>query len=268
MFNKVLKPILERLPESNRYERIWKLAQIDFKKRYYNDKLGLFWALINPLLRVAIYYLIFSIMLPKVSERIPNYALYLFLGLILWLSFTEMSRKGIRLLYKKKYLIENIEFDKVDLYYSNSLSVTFGLFFNILVFIAISLLTGVSWGLSILWLPVLFLTLFFIGTGFSMIVSVIYIYLKDIDHVLDIVFLLGIWTSGIFFAKEDVVREFPWYEYVNPFLGLIDNFRNVLIYHTEVDLVLLSVNLLMGLVLFLIGLFLLDKYSHKAMEYI
>lgn len=268
MFNKVFKPILERLPESNRFERIWKLAQIDFKKRYYNDKLGLFWALINPILRVAIYYLIFSIMIKKVSEGIPNYALYLFLGLILWLSFTEMSRKAIRLLYKKKYLIENIEFDKVDLFYSNSLSVTFGLIFNIIVFVLISLITGVTWGSSILWLPFLFMTLFFIGTGFSMIVSVIYIYLKDIDHVLDIVFLLGIWTSGIFFEKRDIVNVFPWYEYVNPFLGLIDNFRNVLIYQTEVDLVLLAVNLLMGLILYFIGLFLLERYSHKAMEYI
>lgn len=268
MFNKVLKPILERLPESNRYERIWKFAQIDFKKRYYNDKLGLLWALINPLLRVCIYYLIFSVMIKKISEGIPNYALYLFLGLIVWISFVEMSRKAIRLLYVKRYLIENIEFDKVDLYHSNALSVTIGLFFNILVFALISLLLGVSWSWSILWLPVLFLNLIFIGTGFGMIISVIYIYIKDVDHILDIIFLLGIWTSGIFFAKEQITNVFPWYEYANPMLGLIDNFRNVLIYQTEVDLLILAINLSYGILLYLIGFFLLNKYSHKAMEFI
>jgi ABC-type polysaccharide/polyol phosphate export permease len=65
-------------PENNRLERIWKLAQVDFKKRYYNDRLGLLWALINPIFKVIVYFLVFSLFF-KVQQE--NYGLYLFSGI-------------------------------------------------------------------------------------------------------------------------------------------------------------------------------------------
>ena len=48
------------LTKSNRLERIWLLAKIEFKLRYYENKLGLLWALIKPLLQMAIYYVAFA----------------------------------------------------------------------------------------------------------------------------------------------------------------------------------------------------------------
>jgi len=48
MLSKVLRPIYKLFPESNRFERIWKLAQLDFKKRYYHDNLGALWSLLEP----------------------------------------------------------------------------------------------------------------------------------------------------------------------------------------------------------------------------
>ena len=60
MINKILRPLIKRLPENNRIELIWKLAQVDFKKRYYNDSLGLFWALLNPIFRILIYCLLYT----------------------------------------------------------------------------------------------------------------------------------------------------------------------------------------------------------------
>ena len=146
MINYLLKPFEDRLPENNRLERIWKLAQVDFKKRYYNDYLGLLWALLNPIFRMAIYYFVFV----KIFQRsMPNYHLYLFMGLIFWLFFSESTKKGMTTLLSKRYLIENIVFNRLDLFYSLTLSVVFGLFFNMAAYLAMSLVTGVffSWHL-------------------------------------------------------------------------------------------------------------------------
>ncbi|MFK7934051.1 MAG: hypothetical protein AB8G22_11130, partial [Saprospiraceae bacterium] len=58
--NKVLRPVLEAIPANNRLERIWILAKVDFKKRYYHSSLGLVWALLNPIFQLSVYYTVFT----------------------------------------------------------------------------------------------------------------------------------------------------------------------------------------------------------------
>ena len=48
---------------SNKLERLWLLAKIEFKLRYYENKLGLLWALIKPVMDMTIYYVAFKIIL-------------------------------------------------------------------------------------------------------------------------------------------------------------------------------------------------------------
>ena len=104
MLNKIAGPIVKRLPISSRLERIWKLAQTEFKKRYYNDRLGLLWALMNPLFQVAVFYWVFTYIFNRVSEGIPNFALFLFGGIIAWQAFVETTKKCMKVLSTKRYL--------------------------------------------------------------------------------------------------------------------------------------------------------------------
>ena len=80
----ILKILNDWLNRSNKMERLWLLAKIEFKLRYYENKLGLLWALIKPLLDIAIYYVVFQIIL---KQNIPAFASYLFIGFILWVFF-------------------------------------------------------------------------------------------------------------------------------------------------------------------------------------
>lgn len=50
---------------SNKYERLWLLAKIEFKLRYYENKLGLFWALLKPIMDICVYYVAFKLILKK-----------------------------------------------------------------------------------------------------------------------------------------------------------------------------------------------------------
>jgi ABC-2 type transport system permease protein len=88
---------------SNKLERIWLLAKIEFKLRYYENRLGLLWALIKPLMDIAIYYTVFQIIL---KQRVPAFASFLFIGLIIWNFFIESTSGTIQILNTKKYLYE------------------------------------------------------------------------------------------------------------------------------------------------------------------
>lgn len=266
MINKILKPLLVRIPENNRLERIWKLAQVDFKKRYNNDRLGLIWALLNPILRVSVYYWVFTYVFARAIEGIDNYALFLFSGLIFWMFFTEGSRKSIKLLYTKSYLIKNIQFQKIDIYISHGLSVLLGFIFNLSAFVLVAVAIGVSFSLHILYLPVLIFTLYFLALGVGMIISILFIYIKDINHILDVLYLFGFWSSGVMFKGEKLLELFPPFLYLNPIVGVMINARKILIYNEEPLYYLLVHDLIYGIILFFIGTYLIKNFSYRAYE--
>lgn len=263
MINTLLRPILERLPENNRVERIWKLAQVDFKKRYYNDKLGLLWALLNPLFKIAIYYMVFTLVF-KIG--IENYAVFLFAGLILWMAWTEASTKGLSIIQSKKYLIENIKFNHIDLYISLTISVFIGFSFNLAAYLIFVAGVGIPWTWNLLYMPLILINVFMLCIGTAMILTVIQIYFKDIKHLWAIIVLAGFWSSGIFRRGELFLEALPPLRYLNPFVGIVMNMRAISFDGIGPDWSLMGINYTAGIIVLITGLLLYKNYSHKAIE--
>jgi ABC-type polysaccharide/polyol phosphate export permease len=262
--NKIIQPITNKIPESNRLERIWKLAQVDFKKRYYNDRLGLLWALLNPIFQIAVYYYVFTQILKM--DRIENYAIFLFCGLVVWLGFKEASTKGISMIRTKRYLIENIQFNQVDLFVSSTISVFMGIAFNTMALIIACVISGVGLSINLIYIPIIYINLFLISMGVAMILATIKIYLDDIVHLWTMITLVGFWTSGIFIRGELFLEQAPFLLYLHPFIGIIINMRNVTMYGLQPDFYMLSVTMIAGIVILLFGIFVYKKNAHKAIE--
>ena len=258
--------LLKKIKIGNRFERIWKIAQVDFKSRFYNDRLGLVWALLNPILRMLIYFFIFTFVLKKVSDDIENYAVFLFAGLIFWMAFIEMLKKGMKTLFQKRYLIFNIKVNKEDLYISSSLSILIAFLFNIVAYLIMSFIFGTHFTAKILFLPILITNTFLLGSGIGMILSIIYVHVRDIGHIVDLLIKLGFWTSGIFFKPELILEKAPILFYLNPFVGIIDNVRRVSLYNESPNIVTMNLNMIIGIIVFMIGFNMITRFSQTAME--
>jgi len=219
------------LPENNRLELIWKLAQVDFKKS-------------------IIYYIVLSRVF-RVNES--NFAFILFSGMILWMTFTESSRKGMNILKSKRYLIQSIRFNWVDLHISSVFSVFIGFSFNLFAYLIIALLAGISFSVHILFFPLILIVMFILCVGFSLLLSVAHIYLKDIEHLWTMLVLFGFWTSGVFQRSEVFLEVFPMLKYLHPFFGIIQNSRQLLLYNGTLDWGLLLYNFGYALTVFFVG---------------
>jgi len=260
----MIKKILESIPENNQMERIWILAKMDFKLRYYETFLGLIWALINPLFRLAIYYLVFSFLK---EMKVPNYGLYIFSGLIIWLYFQEATKQGTNVIKSKRYLLENINFRKLDLFLSSALSSTLGLIFNTSVYLIISIILGVYPGWNILFFPLLLFNLVLLVFSISLILSTIHIFMRDIRQVWDMVLVAMFWLNPIFYAKSALIFDkVPALLYINPLAGIIINTRNVLLLNQPPDWGLLLYNIAYASLFLLIGLTVFNSMFHKAAE--
>src|SRR3982751_1270452 len=127
----LIRIVTDWVKRSNKLERLWLMAKIEFKLRYYENKLGLLWALIKPVSDIVIYYVAFELIM---KQGVPNFISFLFIGLIMWNFFVECTTGTIQILNTKKYLYEFTNMNKIEIYISTILSNCIGFFFNFFMF--------------------------------------------------------------------------------------------------------------------------------------
>jgi ABC-type polysaccharide/polyol phosphate export permease len=258
-----LAELKENLFGGNKLERIWLLAKIEFKLRYQENKLGLLWALIKPLFQLVIYFIAFKIIM---RNNIPNFTIFLFAGLIIWQFFMEASSGLTVILKTKKYLYEYSNMSKIEIYLASMISISMGLFFNLLILMLFIYISQIEVGINFFYLPILFIVLFIFSLGVGLILSNLFILIRDISQVWPLVAQLMMWLSPIFFSTEMLSSKIPFITFINPMFGMISNLRNVLMYNTPPDFNLLLINTLHALLAIGVGLLLLNKIGTRASE--
>jgi len=259
----MLQKIIDRIPENNRLERIWLMAKFDFVTRYYGSFLGLFWALLKPLFQLGVFFIVFTVVFDSGTE---NFLLFLFIGIIMFQFFTESANGSMNIFKTKRYLLENIQINKLDIFYSAIAATFLGFLFNFVVFCAGNLVLNDVFSWSILYFPLVLANLIIMILATQLIFATISIYLKDIDSIWFVLNNLLFWGSGIFFDLSTLTGKAVFIKYINPLAGILMNARDILIYGKPIDSQLLIINLATAIVFLLIGLLIFKKYSAKALE--
>ena len=251
---------------SNKSERLWLLAKIEFKLRYYENKLGLFWALIKPLMDIAIYYVVFQLIM---KQDIPSFASYLFIGLIIWNFFLESTTGTVQILNTKKYLYEYSNMNKLEIYVSTLLSNSIGFFFNFIMFMIFFnfMEKGTAHSnFQTLWILPLFVNLYILALATSLIISNIYVIAKDITQVWQVFTQVLFFLSPILYNVDRFKTALPMFDYLNPLAGIIINARKITMQGTSPDFKLFLFDFGYAIILLIFGTFLLNKLGSKAAE--
>lgn len=250
-------------PTRNQLERIWIIAKTDFKLKYYDTFLGMIWALIMPLVRLLIYWVVFSNIFNK---KIDNYGLYIYSGLLLWMFFQQGTKKGISALRSKSYLMMNVKVRKLEIFFSSLLASFLVFLSNFIVYLIFCLFFDLPWSLNVLYMPIMILNVCILVFGVMLILSTIHIFMRDINQLWDMILLAWFWINPIFFAKAIIFETFPFLLYVNPLAGIIINFRATIMEGKPPDWNIVAYDYAYAFVLLAIGLLLINKFYHKAAE--
>jgi len=259
----MFQKIIDWIPENNRLERIWLMAKFDFVTRYYGSFLGLFWALLKPLFQLLVFFIVFTVVFKNKTE---NFLLFLFLGIILFQFFSESAMVSMKIFKTKRYLLENIQINKLDIFYSAIAATFLGFFFNFMVFSVGNFLLNDSFSWSILLFPLVLGNLLIIILATQLIFATTSIYLKDIDNIWFVMNTMLFWGSGIFFDLSTLTGKAVLIKYINPLAGILMNGRAILVYGNPLDMNLLAINLLTAVIFLLFGLWIFKKFSAKALE--
>src|SRR5438445_3521933 len=167
------------------------LVSKELKIKYKGTALGLLWSLLNPLLMMAIYAIVFSTIL---RFSVPRYAIFLLSGLLPWTAFTSSLISGTVSITNSSHLIRKVSFPHellpltaVLAAFSNLLP-SFGLLFIFAVVL------GQPLGLPLLALPLVVAIQLTFTLGLALLLSAATVYFRDVEY------LVGIGTTVWFFA--------------------------------------------------------------------
>lgn len=178
----------------------------EFKLRYQGSVLGYLWSLLKPIFLFTILYFVFVYFL-KVGSDIPNWPVAMLLGIVLWTFFAEVTNNGLGSIVARGDMIRKINFPKYVILLSSSISAFINLLLNfiiIVVFMAISGI-GLSWSsLLIFWY---ILILFAFGIGLAFFLSAVYVKLRDMNYIWEIIMQAMFYGSAVVYPIAIVLGQ-------------------------------------------------------------
>ena len=235
-------------------ELIFFLTWRDIKVRYKQAVLGIAWAVLQPLLTMLIFTVIFGVLLKTPSQGLP-YPLFALSALLPWQLFaTALQRSSISLVGNAN-LITKIYFPRLAIPLSSVMAalVDFGVSFVVLLIVMAYY--GFWPGWNILWtIPMTLLTLL-TALSVGLWLSALNVQYRDVQHMVPFIILVWMYASPIVYPIETIPAGLWRSLYgLNPMVGVIQGFRWALLGGTPPDITML-VSSGMVLVLLVSGLF-------------
>jgi lipopolysaccharide transport system permease protein len=215
----------------------YEMAKKDILERSHGQVFGYLWIFFQPLLLIAVYSLIFVVIVrmrhPEAVSG-PDYGFYVMSGLLVWLSTAEALGRASIVLRSNSSLIKQVIFPIEVLPVANVLMAFFTqtVFLTGLALVMAAMGKALPWTLLLLPFAALAQVLGLIGISF--IISAISVYLKDIREILQAYLTIAVYTLPLFFAPEQAPSAVRWIFEWNPFTPMINVFRDIL-YHGRIE---------------------------------
>lgn len=214
----------------------------DFKLRYQGSVLGYVWSLLRPLFIFVIMYFVFVKFL-RIGADIPNYPVYLLLGIILWNFFAEITSNGISAIVGRSDLIRKINFPKYVILLSNAVSALINLALNLLVVSVFLYLNHISLGIGALMALVYIAEIFVFAVALSFILSALFVRLRDVNYIWEVFMQALFYATPIIYPLSMVTEQWPKVSQLlllNPVAQAIQDIRQVVVTPTTETLSELS----------------------------
>jgi ABC-2 type transport system permease protein len=223
--------MIKRILARYRYSVILlkQIVKTDFKLRYQGSVLGYVWSLLRPLLLFVILYIVYTKIFHP-GAKIPHFAVYLLLGLVLWNYFTEVTLGGVTAVVGKGDLMRKINFPKYVIVFAGSLSALINLLFNFVV-IGIFMLIGhvvLTWS-AVLIFPLVF-EMFLFAIGLAFFLSALYVKYRDVSYIWEVAIQAGFFATPILYAMNIVPHEFAKFLILNPMAQIMQDARYALVW--------------------------------------
>lgn len=215
----------------NNRKTIWNLAKRDFKTRYAGSYLGIFWAFVQPIVTILIYWFVFEVGFKSAPANGFPFVLWLIAGIVPWFMFSDGLTAVTNCLLEYAFLVKKVVFDIKMLPFVKVISALFVQVFFIFFSMFIFLINGYYPSLYLVQiLYYLFATIMLvIGLGF--ITSAVIVFFRDLGQIVQIFLQIGVWLTPIMWNLSMLSPKLQMIFKFNPCYYIVEGYRDAFINH-------------------------------------
>jgi lipopolysaccharide transport system permease protein len=200
----------------------------DLKARYRGSALGLLWTLLNPLLYMGIYALVFSVYMRMAME---HYAAFLLCGLLPWIWFSSSLTAGTTSIVEGGGLLKKVFFPPQVLPTVTVVANFVNFLLSLPLLVAVLLFYGVTLGRASLVLPLVMAMQFALTLGLTLIVAATSVRYRDIPPILTHLLTFWFFLTPIIYPIAQAPEQFRSFLLLNPMTSFCIAYQNALLYN-------------------------------------
>lgn len=213
---------------------ILQLIQREVVGRYRGSVMGITWSFLHPLLMLAVYTFVFSMVF---EARWPGlmgeqsqirFALLLFVGVIVHGVIGEVLSRAPSLVIGNANYVKKVVFPLEVFSWSIVGSAIFHAVIGLTIMLCAMVLFEQAPALSALWLPVVLLPLCFVALGLAWLLSSLGVFLRDIGQVTGVLSMVLMFLAPVFYPISALPEAYRAWVYLNPVTLPIEQSRTVL----------------------------------------
>lgn len=235
----------------------------DLRSRYRGSFLGFLWTFINPIMQLVIYSIVFPYLL---KMREGNYSLFIFIGLLPWIFLTSSLSISTTCVVGNGNLVKKIYFPRMILPISVSTTGLMNYIFGLLIVFLAIFFAGITLTPFVFILPLIILSQYIFVTGCCLILSALYVFFRDLEHIVGIVTMGWFYLTPIVFNITIFPERFIKFLMLNPMTQFIMAYRDVLLYGKAPDWTGFILVTIFSIGIFSFGVFLFSKLQKSFAE--
>lgn len=226
-----------QLRETFRYNYLLRnLVLRDVKVRYKNSLLGVVWSLLNPLLMMLVYTILFTILRP--NNTIQYFHIFILVALIPWQFLAGTVLGGTVSITQNASLVKKVFFPRALLPTSVMFSQLVNFVLSFVVLVVLLYASGIGLTRHVLWVPAILITQMIFMLGLALALSAAQTFYTDTLQIVQVGILAWFFLTPIFYPFEDFAntaemmglsfnpaRLMRW---INPMASIVDSYRTVL----------------------------------------
>ena len=235
----------------------------EIRGKYKGSWLGVLWTFLNPLLMLAVYAFVFPYIL---RVNVDNYTIFMIVALIPWNFFTTAIQSGTGSVVANGNILKKVYFPREIIPISITTSQLVNFLITCIIMAVFIIFSGVGFSVHVLLFPLLVLIQYILILGLTFILSALTVFVRDIDHFVSVILMLGFYATPIVYQGEMLPKKFQIFLKLNPMAQLVEAYRSILYYHRMPDMTMLIIWGLGSVAILVIGYLIFKKLEKSFVE--
>lgn len=248
-------------------ELLYMLTVRRISVRYKQTVVGIAWVLIQPLVAMTIFNIIFGKLAKIPSDGIP-YPIFVYSALVLWGLFSEgLNRSGASLIGESQ-LISKVYFPRLMIPFSAVASAWVDFVISLFLLLPLTFIYGLRPTWSLLLIPVAMSVTMVLATGLGLFLAALNVRYRDFQYIVPFLIQVLLYASPVVYSVQIVPIHLRFWYYLNPLAGLLDLFRFAVTGQTAFSWLGFGWSVMSSLIFFLLGAWVFRSVERGFADYI